>query len=328
MIRLEDGPSPKTKVIFVALDYSYGEEKRGHGFEWQMYLAMQEMEDVEVIRYPLELMQTPPEKKRVANLHLLHLVEAWKPDFVFVALFTDQLLPEVLDEIKKKTCLLGFCFDSAWRFESYEKAVAPHFTYMVITNAISISRYKESSLSFIKATYGCRTSFFKPLNLPKIYDISFIGGNHGNRTEVIRALRAKGLKVQVFGIGWPDTVEVPYEEVVRVFNQSKINLNLANASTGGYQQVKGRHFEIPGCKAFQLSSNIPELYEYFYPNREIGVFNSDVDLYEKCIYYLTREKEREEIAERAYKKTLAEHTWEIRFREIFKAAEGKPDWLL
>ena len=281
----------------------------------QLYLGLLETPKVEVIRYPLELMD---KDKRLASQHLLHLVEIYKPDLVLVALYLDQIDHDVLDKIKAQTCLLGYCFDSAWRFENFERGIAPHFTAMVLTNAISIPRYKEHNLPFIKSMYGCLVSRFRPLGIPRQYDVSFVGGNHGNRMEVISVLKSRGLNVGVFGIGWPGSREITYDEVVQIFNQSWINLNLANASTGNFQQVKGRHFEIPGCNVFQLSSTIPEIVEYFEPLKEIALFESLEDLYEKCIYYLTHKDELRIIAQNAYERTLDEHTWAHRFEEIFK----------
>ncbi|MBM3228755.1 glycosyltransferase family 1 protein, partial [Candidatus Pacearchaeota archaeon] len=164
---------------------------------------------------------------------------------------------------------------------------------------------------------------------------------HPYREWIIKKLKKAGIDVYVVGAGWKNGY-VSYEELIKIFNQSKINLNLSNSSKinkymfssfGAFknamsfiksgdvknrEQIKGRHFEIPGCGGFQLSYYVEGLEHCYEISKEIAVYMNAEGLIEKIRYYLKNESEREEIAQRGYKRTLSEHTYEKRIKEILK----------
>ncbi len=115
-----------------------------------------------------------------------------------------------------------------------------------------------------------------------------------------------------------------------VFSNSRINLNLSNASTRegrrwqiwrrGHvtSQIKGRNFEIPGCGGFMLTDLAENLYDYYTPGRDIAIFTHERDLVAQVWFYLEHESLRRDVAESGYQRTLAEHTYARRFEEIFQ----------
>ena len=190
--------------------------------------------------------------------------------------------------------------------------------------------------------------------MPKIYEVTFIGAAHGNRKNIIGKIKKEGLDIKCWGSGWPGE-RISQEEMVRVFSQSKINLNFTkssgtlrkelaliflhrnyNRSIGinnpknwldnlkslppsiWSRQIKGRNFEIPGHESFLLTEYAPHLEDYYEIGKELDCFKNIPELIEKIKYYLVNEKEREEIAKAGYKRTLKDHTYEKRFNEIFK----------
>jgi spore maturation protein CgeB len=68
--------------------------------------------------------------------------------------------------------------------------------------------------------------------VPKRLPVSFVGLPHGDRRYVAQALRDAGIDVHTFGKGW-GVGRVTQSQMIRIFNESCINLNLANASTAG-----------------------------------------------------------------------------------------------
>ncbi|PIR26825.1 MAG: hypothetical protein COV41_00565, partial [Candidatus Brennerbacteria bacterium CG11_big_fil_rev_8_21_14_0_20_43_10] len=60
------------------------------------------------------------------------------------------------------------------------------------------------------------------------------------------------------------------------------------------------------------------LRDYYVDGKEIVIFKDTADMIEKIKYYLAHDKEREAIAQAGYERTIREHTYEQRFREIFK----------
>jgi hypothetical protein len=136
--------------------------------------------------------------------------------------------------------------------------------------------------------------------------------------------------VRVFGSGWeqyPDMRGVyggklSNEEIVRVINESKINLSFTK-NYEGKLHFKGRVVEIASCKSFSLGEYFGGYHDLYLRDKEVTMFRDKEDLLRKIRYYLLNEKEREEIATRAYKRTLREFSLEKEMRRIFRNILGK-----
>ena len=114
---------------------------------------------------------------------------------------------------------------------------------------------------------------------------------------------------------------VSYADLIRIYNQTKISLDLSYASKGDkILAVKGRDFEATGCGSLLLTQDAEEMAEYFIPGEEIITYQDANDASEKIKYYLANEDEREKIAKRGYERVLREHTWEKRFSYIYSYA--------
>jgi len=188
------------------------------------------------------------------------------------------------------------------------------------------------------------------------YDIAFVGKNYGNRWQYIASLKSAGLPAEGYGGGWQQG-RVSFENMLEIFSNSKISLNftespyvtaaerlkllaklLVKKEMGTYKfsgqniignfqsalgaqrrQIKGRTFEVPACGGFLLTGDADNLRDYYLDGKELVIFKNKSDLAEKCKYYLEHEAERKAIAEAGYQRTLKEHTYEKRFKEIFIA---------
>lgn len=108
-----------------------------------------------------------------------------------------------------------------------------------------------------------------------------------------------------------------YNEMPLIFNQSKINLNitLRNIKTA----TPLRCVDIMGAGGFLLSNYQQELVEQFENGAEMVVYESPDDAMEKIEYFLSHEKEREEIALNGKRKIETEYTYECAFRKIFES---------
>lgn len=187
------------------------------------------------------------------------------------------------------------------------------------------------------------------------YGVTFLGQKYGSRGDYVQFLEKLGLAVQAFGWGWPSGA-VGERQKLEVFSFSKINLNFTETPDYGLKSklkllarlfikkelgkyrfnlgspvaniksllgthrltIKGRNFEVPACAGFLLTGQSDEdLSEYYVDGKEIVIFKDKYDLYKKCRYYLEHENEREVIARAGYERTIKEHTYEKRFREIF-----------
>ncbi|TVM00934.1 MAG: hypothetical protein CV087_11655 [Candidatus Brocadia sp. WS118] len=321
----------KTKLLYLGMKYDYGDKARGFSFEHRnFYYPLKsycEKHDWDFVHFDFmeEGLNLGPD---LMTQKLYELAKRERPAYLFAVLFDFNRDPRY--EVFKQISLLGtttihwFC-DDHWRFEKYSSVVAPHFDIVCTTANDALPKYKNMGISYkvIKTQWACNHELYVPYDIPKDLDICFVGQPHGNRVEVLSTLLQNGLKLEVFGFGWENRPRIPFHQMVRLFSRSKINLNLSNSSTLIGQQIKGRNFEIPGTRGFQLSSNADNLTEYYDDGKEIVIFNSVDELAEKAKYYLNHEDERNEIANNGYRRTIAEHTWQHRFEKIFNYIHSK-----
>ena len=66
-----------------------------------------------------------------------------------------------------------------------------------------------------------------------------------------------------------------------------------------------------------LTGTAENLDEYYSSDRDVSVFDCDESLLGKIKFYLKEDAQRTQIANAGYERTLAEHTYEKRFEEIF-----------
>lgn len=349
------------------MKYDYGRPERGYSFEhYNFYESLRHI-DGDLIYFDFMSLLASLGKRKM-NARLLEMVRSEKPDLMFTILFKDELSQDVLHEISTRTStatLNWFC-DDHWRFDNYSRFWAPHFSWVVTTAKSAWPKYQAHGFqNVIKSQWGCNHWIYRKLDTSTEYDVTFIGQPHGNRREMVQALREKGINVRCFGLGWEEG-RISQDDMIRIFNQSRINLNFSNASVMAGQeqssamleglarvaqaldyvpfggavkalgrkmltprgsragtpaayadQIKGRNFEVPGCGGFLLTSTTEDLENYYDFDRELVCYNGIQDLADKIRYYLSHEPEREAIARRGYERTLREHTYEKRFKEIF-----------
>lgn len=145
---------------------------------------------------------------------------------------------------------------------------------------------------------------------------------YGYRLGAIQALA--GHTVHAYGgNGWQKIDQpgfsamgsvVYHSQAPQVYNSTKINLNLTGAQL--ITAVNQRVFDIPACGAFLLSDYRSDLAALFKPGEEIVTFQNIGEMREKVAYYLEHDDERIEIARRARRRVLQEHTYEHRVQKI------------
>lgn len=152
----------------------------------------------------------------------------------------------------------------------------------------------------------------------KVYDVSFVGQRYGNRPEIVSKLREAGVKVEVFGPGWPNG-PLSTEEMVRTWSRSRINLGF-----GGVQGLKetfclkGRDFEVPMSGGLYLTEHHDELGPFYDIGAEIVTYTDFADLSGKIKWLLANPQKAEAIRLAGRRRALGEHTWEMRLEKVFR----------
>ena len=338
------------KVFYVGLKYdNYGSNKRT-SFEYNnFYLTLKNMPGIELTDHFFD--QIPEVGRKKFNQNLLERIRNEKTDLVFIFTYTDELDITTLQQIKQLTTSIAWFADDYWRFWNYSKHYAPYYTWVVTTYSKAAEWYKKAGFeNILLSQWACDTNFYKPIDIKKDIDVSFVGQFKPARGEVINALKKSGIKVEAFGSGWPNG-KISQEDMFKIFSRSKINLNL-NVRFGllsprviariflkkSIDKMKldfhllnnlqayfhfpilhthARPFELAGCRAFVISGFSEDIPAAYKENKEMVFYYSIPDLVGKINYYLKNDAERERIAQAGYDRTLNFHTYEKRFESIF-----------
>jgi len=271
--------------------------------------------------------------KKALNTEFLRIIQKEKPDYLlFGPSFFGQFSIETLVKIKELSPLTKTIMefgDDDWRFEDWSRYYALFFDY-VLTLMKDISIYKKDKIKRVFFIHGINPDFFKPMNLEKKYDVTFIGRPVADRYDYIKFLKEKGINIKLFGIAWnnyPDLSgiyqKILYdEEFPRVINQSKININFSKTpyNKGSQGQLKMRVLEVTACKSFLLNEYTDKNLDFINDKKEINFKNKE-ELLEKIKYYLKHEDEREKIAKETYNHIVKNYSWEFLFTNFFNELE-------
>ena len=254
------------RILYVAHRDSYGRPELGLSFEHcNFYDSLVHMGH-DILYFDFAGLERRLGREAM-NRRLVEVARAERPDLLFCVLSREHLDKEALRRISREglTPTVNWFTDDHIKFESYSQFWAPCFNWSVTTSAGALPKYAAIGYSnVIKSQWGCNHYMYRPLGLPPAHDCTFVGQPHGNRREVIGAMRAAGLSVRTWGDGWEEGL-ISQEEMIRVFNQSRINLNLSNASKparpassalerarrAAREWTSARLNAVPGVKAFR-----------------------------------------------------------------------------
>lgn len=172
--------------------------------------------------------------------------------------------------------------------------------------------------------YGVTTpqidSIMKPLDVEKIYDVSFIGSPYTQERQIFfKHLENAGIRVHLFGGRGDNDQYLSVSDYALKINQSKINLNLNHSDIQPHR--KGRAYEIAACGGFMLATH-PEVYR-----SKNGVqFRDEIDfvsvnlenIIEKIKFYLEAEDKRNLIASNLRSNYLSNFTAKHWWNDIFQ----------
>jgi spore maturation protein CgeB len=313
----------KKTILYVGIKYDYGNKDWGLSYEhYNFYHTLLNM-DYSLIYFDYVGLKQKYGNEKMSQM-LREAVYYYHPDVLFYFHSYDWIKPHVWKEISNElpTKSIVWLADDHWRYEE-TRPVWELFNLVATTDKNGYEKRKKEGFSnVVLSQWGCNHFLYKNLNLPKIYDVSFVGRCYGERQEFVETLKRQGIKVTTFGQGWDEnSTRVSQADLIKIYNQSKISLNISFASKEGKIQIKGRDFEAPGCGSLLLTKDTEQIAEYLVPGEEIIIYQDANDAAEKIKYYLKNEELREKIAKRGYERVLREHTVENRLSNVFAFAQ-------
>ncbi|MFH0942909.1 MAG: glycosyltransferase [Candidatus Beckwithbacteria bacterium] len=251
---------------------------------------------------------------------LIKLVRKYKPKYLIWPAYSDM---EISEESFKKirnlgTIIIGIFFDEGSTFESYSKYWLPSLDYVVTVDSNqSLKLHRALGIQAIFEPCCASSIIYKKKHLTFKYPVSFIGSAYGPRKKMVEDLNQQGIKVNTFGSGWQGRGYIKTEKIVKIFNQSRINLNFTNDA----QQLRARMFEICMSGGFLLTQYAQGLEKLFKIGQEIESFHTISEAAQKINYYLKYDQARRQIAQAGYLRAQKDYSLEAMFIRIIKTIE-------
>jgi len=260
-------------------------------------------------------------------------VSEFRPKWVFIIRshqFVDEELVEGLKRDYGVEKVLAWCVDGPMDFPGLleDRAIYDHY--------FCTHRYGydpgADRIQYLPA-YGMDFSQYRNLfvNSRRQYkhEIVFVGGYNRRRQEILSGLLH--LPIEIYG-KWKRKSRFNLalrkrlkakgiwgEELVSLYNTSKIVLNVSGWDPSQYSGLNLRVFDVPATGAFLVTDYSPELDEYYRVGEEIVCFNSKEELADKLVYFLKNEGKRESIALKGYERALRLPTIGDRMKSIIEA---------
>ena len=329
------------KILAVLMEYDYGVKERGNSYEYyNIYLPLCDVYGTQNVMLYDFFSEYKTKGKKFVNDRIKEIVQSEKPDISLFCLFENEIESSTIQKINAGTRTLCYFIDDPWRVE-FAHFWAKHFQFFSTPDYFTYTGYlTEGFKNVFHSPFGFNRNIYKRKEMNPKYDVSFIGGHCLYREWIISMLKKQGIHVHTFGRGWKSNAKwLSQDQMVDVFNQSKINLNLSNAISydskffrfavkSPYnliktlrikkfrEQIKGRHFEINGCGGFQLSYYVQGLNLAYEIEKEIAVFDNVYNLADTIKFYLRENELREQIRNAGYERSIKEHTSQEYLRKL------------
>ena len=235
----------------------------------------------EVIRYDYRAMA-----KRYGSIgrddHLMSVCRKESPDF---SLFSkcNKMNANVVKKCRKVGKTVLWYMDDVYNMNAELKEKMKYSDYIFCSTNTAVEEGKKYCKNVYRLQGGYDSNIHKPIDVPKIRDVAFIGG--------MRPYRNK------FKAGWDfDVINGVYNEAhSKVVSETKINLSFTEG-----RGVSNRIYKLMAAGGFVLTMPYDSMYDDFTPGKDFDTFSTPQEMKEKIVYYLEHEEERERIASYGY----------------------------
>jgi hypothetical protein len=147
-----------------------------------------------------------PQLRAVFSQKLLdtfRVEHAKKPFDLFFAYLMDGMVePAVIEEIRRTgvpTC--NFSCNNAHQFDLVDE-LSPHFDYNLHSEKDAREKFLAIGANPLWWPMASNPRYFKPVNVPRSLDVSFVGVNYALRAQYIAHLLENGIEIHAYGPGW------------------------------------------------------------------------------------------------------------------------------
>ena len=274
-------------------------------------------------------------RARQRNRRLLHAVEDFKPDLLWLVAGNRTILPSTLASIQQShNCRLLLSSGESPLVFSYplDQQAAGLWDLVLVNDVYHSFQWRELGARRVvslpltamdpdfhrprppdadrRADLACDLAFVGTLLPPHIY---------GERVRALAALR--DFDLGIWSIHDLPPALRPFlrgealgEPMLEILSAAKLTVN----PHGQTMQYGGnmRLFEAAAVGTLQITDDRPGIHEWFTPGENILTFRDEADLRDKVAWFLAHDDEREEMARRARQHVLAHHRYDQRVERI------------
>ncbi|KKP59999.1 MAG: hypothetical protein UR52_C0001G0079 [Candidatus Gottesmanbacteria bacterium GW2011_GWA1_34_13] len=256
------------------------------------------------------------------NHQLIKKIKILKPNYFFTVK-GEVFYPKTIEQINSLGIItINWYPDNLVLWQNLIKTAKTYKYFFSVCTMLTTKLNQTGRKTYYLPVAG--QADIKIIQTPKIYDIVFAG--HRTQKRINYFSEICDLNFNLWGYPhWKHTIMAPYyrnylpvNRMQNIFRQAKIVINVLTGEKGiPINTANLRNFEATGVGTFILSEYCPALAKLFIEDQEMVFFRNKKELRQKAIYYLKRDKERERIAKNGWLKTRKDHTYIMRFNEMF-----------
>jgi spore maturation protein CgeB len=256
-------------------------------------------------------------------------IAAFRPDVLYLQNIS-YLSQSFLCSIKKQVRLI--VGQVACPIPPFQKYTA--YDLMITSLPNLVDKFKKMAVMAEYLPLCFEPSILRKLpKLARKYPLTFIGGItsvHKVGTDLLQQIAQK-MPIDMWGYGKENLPadspayrhhhgEAWGKDMYKLFLQSQITINRHSAIAENFANNQ-RLFEATGCGALLMTEEKSNLNRFFKVGKEIISYQSANDLITKIRYYATHQTEREKIARAGQRRTLREHVYRVRMKELTNILE-------
>jgi hypothetical protein len=237
--------------------------------------------------------------------------------------------PRFIRELKKNYFIIAQKASPIRRMCCFKEA---NLVFTSFPHFLPIFRSKNITAEYLKLAFGKRVLKSIPKQ-KKIYNCTFVGGisrYHSSGVKILSEV-AKKEKLDIFGYGKSYLKkrselykmyrgEAWGREMYKVMMQSNMTIN-RHIDVAGQYANNMRMFEATGSGTLLLTDDRVNNKDFFKVGEEMVVYKSSEDLIDKIKYFSLHSRDREKIAKNGQARTLKDHSYEVRMKEMLHLLE-------
>lgn len=125
-------------------------------------------------------------------------------DMFFSYFYSSFARPETIHAIADMGIVtVNWYCNASYQF-NLVRDIAPAYTYSLVPERFRLEEYRQAGAHPIYCQEAANPEFYKPHNLAREYDVTFVGAAYGDRPAYVRFLLDAGLDAHAWGPGWRD----------------------------------------------------------------------------------------------------------------------------